>query len=233
MNNLFNYLNQNSGAITIIFTAVVALSTVVYALLTAYLVIETKKIREVQTEPRIEMVIEPLEEAINIIRLRIKNIGLGPAINVTFNPKVLGGDEGAKKLLSEFMDTTFFKKGLNYLGPSQKVYSKYTEMTKDFEQKIKSIFQFEITYESVTRKKYNEKAFIDLSEMKGMTQIGTPNLYSIAKSLEKIHNDIYHITTGFKKIKADIYTRTDREKEREIMNKRIEQSKANRKDSNS
>ena len=46
-------LNNNSGVLTLIFTAVVALSTVCYVVLTAKLVSETRKIREVQTEPKI------------------------------------------------------------------------------------------------------------------------------------------------------------------------------------
>jgi hypothetical protein len=199
MIELFDFLNQNSGSITVIFTAVVALSTVFYALLTAALVIETKKIREVQTEPLIEIVIEPLEEAINIIRLRIKNIGLGSARKVSFMSSVLQGGESAQKLLSEFTDANFFKKGLTYLGPNQQVYSKCTQMAENVEQKIKSILQFDIRYESITGKPYNETSVIDLSEMKGMSQLGTPNLYSIAKSLKKIQKDINHISKWLQK----------------------------------
>jgi len=85
LNNLIQFLNQNSGALTVLFTAVVTISTVVYAILTAVLVRETKKMREVQTEPRIEITLRPLESAINIVRLHIKNIGLGPAENLIAN----------------------------------------------------------------------------------------------------------------------------------------------------
>jgi hypothetical protein len=231
MNNLLDYLNNNSGAITVVFTAVVALSTVVYAWLTSVLVKETMKIREVQTEPLIEIIIEPLEEAINIIRLRIKNIGLGPAKNVSFKSSVLKGGEGAEKLLLEFTDVNFFKKGLTYLGPNQQVHSRYTQMAKNHEEKIKSVFQFDIKYESITGKPYNETAIIDMSEMIGMCQLGTPNLYSIAKSLENIQRILEHVTSGFKKIKTDIYTHTDREKEQELRKQLIEESKVNQKDS--
>jgi len=230
MNNLFDYLNQNAGALTVAFTAIVTLSTLVYAVLTAVLVTETKKMRKVQTEPLIEIAIEPLEEAINIIRLRIKNIGLGPARNVSFKSNVLNGGEGAQKLLSEFTDANFFKTGLNYLGPNQQVHSKYTQMTENFEQKIKSVLQFKIEYESVTGKPYDETVVIDLSEMKGMSQLGIPNLYSIAKSLEKIQKNICHITSSSKKIQTDIYTHADREKEHKLIKKRLENSKVKQKE---
>ncbi len=98
--NLIQFLNQNSGALTVLFTGVVTVSTVVYAVLTAVLVSETKKMREVQTEPRIEITLHPFESAINIVRLHIKNIGLGPAEDIKFNSSVISGGEGAEKLLA-------------------------------------------------------------------------------------------------------------------------------------
>ena len=233
MNDLLQYLNQNSGALTVVFTAIVTLSTIVYAVLTAFLVIETKKMRKVQTEPIIEIVVEPLEQAINIIRLRIKNIGLGPAKNVKFKSNVLDGGEGAEKLLSEFTDVNFFTTGLSYLGPNQQVHSKHIQMTDDFEGKIKSVLQFEIDYKSITGKTYEEKTLIDLSEMKGMSQLGTPNLYSIANSLEKIQKDINQITCGYKKFKTDIYTKADRDKERELIEQGREKRKSKQNEKNS
>ena len=89
LDNLIIFLNQNSGALTVVFTAVVTISTVVYAALTAVLVSETKKMRQVQTEPKIEITLRPFEFAIHIVKLHIKNIGLGPAENLKFNSSVL------------------------------------------------------------------------------------------------------------------------------------------------
>jgi flagellar basal body-associated protein FliL len=63
------FLHKNSGALIVIFTAVVTLSTVVYAILTAMLAVETKKMRQVQTEPKIEVVLRPREEIINIVNI--------------------------------------------------------------------------------------------------------------------------------------------------------------------
>ena len=71
----------------------------------------------------------------------------------------------------------------------------------------------EVSYESVTGKKYKEKTVIDMSERKGMYQLGKSNLYSIAQSLEKTQQDISRIASGFNRIKADIYTHKDRLRE--------------------
>jgi len=231
LDNLIQFLNQNSGALTVVFTAVVTISTVVYAVLTAVLVSETKKMREVQTEPRIEITLRPLESAINIIRLHIKNIGLGPAENLKFSPSVISGGEDAQKLLAEFTETNFFKTGLKYFGPGQETFSHYTQMTQNHEQKIQSVLLFEMQYKSATGKKYREKSVIDMSESKGSYQLGKPNLYAISQSLEKIQKDIGNIVSGFKRIKADTYTHEDREREYQERKQQYEEMKAKQKNS--
>ena len=88
---IITYLNSISGALTVIFTGVVTIATIAYAVLTWSLVSETKKMREVQTEPRIEITLKPLNFAINIVRLHVRNIGLGPAKNVEFSSYVSSG----------------------------------------------------------------------------------------------------------------------------------------------
>lgn len=213
MEDLIAFLNQNSGALTVVFTGVVTLATVVYATLTAILVVETRKLRQVQTEPSIEITVDALDFAVNIVRLCVRNIGEGPAKNVKFEPSVIEGGEIAESLLSEFISPNFFKTGLRYFGPGQFRFSGYTQTNKDFEAKASSSLCFKVSYESVTGKKYKEKIIVDMAELRGRYQLGKPNLYSIAKSMEKIQKDLHHIITGFKRIKVDRYDSEDRQRE--------------------
>ena len=218
-------LNHHSDALTVIFTFVVTLSTVCYAVLTWRLVSETRKLREVQTEPKIHITLESLDSAINIIRLNIKNIGLGPASDLQFDPTVISGGESAEKLLQKFTSPNFFKTGLRHFGPGQNIYSGHTQITEDFEGKAASLLSFKLRYKSATGKQYNEEIIIDISEKEGTSQLGEPNLYSIAKSLKKMQEDIGHIVSGFKRLNADIYSSEDREREIEAMKKRQEEQK--------
>lgn len=215
MIEILESLKQHSDALTVIFTAVVTLSTVVYAVLTGILVSETRKMREVQTEPKIHITLESFDFAIHIIRLNIQNIGLGPASNLTFQPSVIAGGESGEKLLTEFTESNFFKTGLRHFGPGQNVYSTYTQTTQDFEGKSASVLSFKIEYKSATGKKYSDEIIIDMSEIKGRYQLGKPNLYAIASSLEKLQKDVGHIVSGFKRVKADVYSSDDRKEERE------------------
>ncbi len=70
--------------LTIIFSALVAISTVVYAFLTRRLVNETIKLRKAQTEPKISIRIEPSENCMFYCDMIIENIGLGPAYDINF-----------------------------------------------------------------------------------------------------------------------------------------------------
>jgi hypothetical protein len=215
-----DFLNKNAGAFTVVFTAIVTLSTVVYAFLTARLATETKRMREVQTEPKIHIKLENFDFMTNIFRLNIQNIGLSQALNLKFETSVISGGESAEKLLKDFTESNFFNIGLRYLGPNQNLHSTFTQMFEDYDEKIASMLSIKLKYQSVTGKNYNDEIIIDMSEIKGTYQLGTPNLYSIAKSLEKIQKDISSTIDGFKKIKINVYSSDDREKEDEELKKR-------------
>ena len=89
MDTLFEFLTKNSGALSILFSAAVTVATVVYAILTWKLVTETRLLREAQTEPRIEITAQPFETAYNLLRLQVRNTGLGPAQRLRFRIKVI------------------------------------------------------------------------------------------------------------------------------------------------
>lgn len=216
------FLNQNSGAFSMVFSAVVAFATVVYAILTWKLVSETKKMREAQTEPKISVIVQPTEEWINAIDMIIQNIGLGPAYNVKF--KVEPDFEYTEgKFLSEL---GFIKDGLRYLAPSQKLQIFLTSMADNFEEKVKKSFKIKVAYQnSIGGKKYEDSYTIDFSQFIGLRHLGEPPLYKISKNIEKIQKDIHHLSTGFYKMKVIRYTKEDVEKETEQLIELADKSK--------
>lgn len=140
----FEFLTQNSGAFAVMFSAVVAIATIVYAILTWKLVSETTKMREAQTEPKVSVTIHPREEWINFIDMVIQNIGLGPAYDIKF--KINPDFEYAKgRFLSEL---GFMKNGLRYLAPNQKLQFFLTSMIENFEEKTKKLFEIRVTYQN-------------------------------------------------------------------------------------
>jgi len=203
------FLNQNSGAFAVIFSAVVAFATIIYAILTWRLVSETRKMREAQTEPKVSVTIQPREERINLIDMVIQNIGLGPAYNIEF--EVSPDFEYAKgRFLSEL---GFMKNGLIYLAPNQKLQFFLTSMIENFEEKTKKPFEIRVTYKNSVGKKYKDVYMIDFSQLIGLSQLGEPPLYKIAKNIEKIQKDIHYLSTGVHRMKVIRYTKENVEEQ--------------------
>ncbi len=211
------FLTEYSAHITLFFTIVVACATVFYAWLTSGLVRETRRLREIQTEPKIQMILEPYDFAIHLIKLKVINIGLGAAKNITFESKVLKGELTGQAVLSEFTDSNFFEMGLRYLGPEQHVYSRFIDTSKYSEELISTAYSFLLTYESLEGTKYVDEITIDMAEIRSFYLLGKPNLLSIAQSMEKIQKDIHMLVIGQRKLSVNMYSSRDRKKERERM----------------
>jgi hypothetical protein len=212
LSDFFEFLNKNSGTLNVVFTAVVTVATAVYAALTWKLVTETRLMREVQTEPRLAVTLQSIDQAIHIVRLHFRNIGQGPAISVKFSPRVETGNEHSAALLEEFARPNFFTTGLSYFGPGQERISMYTQLTQNLDAKLSTVLAFDIEYRSVTGKKYEDTLIVDMSEYKGTHQLGKPYLYSIAQSLEKLQKDVDRLVSGTR-IQADVFTEDDRARE--------------------
>jgi len=218
---VLDFLNLNSGSFNVLFTFIVALATGIYAILTWRLVAETEKLRIAQTEPDVSVIIQPREDWINFVDMIIKNIGSGPAYEVKFR---VSPDFEFRK--GEYLSKlNFIENGIKHLSPQQKFHFYLTNMTEDFEKKIKSPFDMEVTYKNKFGKQYKNTFRIDFSELSGLNQLGEPPLHKIAKNMEKIQSDIHHLSTGFSRLKTVIYTKKDIDQENKRLMKRIGKKK--------
>ena len=225
MSEVIDFLNKNSGALNVIFTGVVTIATAVYAVLTWKLVAETRLMREVQTEPRLSVTLRSIDEAIHIARLHFQNIGQGPAFNVKFSPRVESGNELSASLLEEFTKPNYFQTGLSYFGPGHERLSMYTQLNQNHDAKLSTVLAFDVTYESVTGKKYKDTLIVDMSEHKGTHQLGKPHLYAIALSLEKLQKDVDRLVSGNKRVQADVFSEEDRTREQKEREEWLEEQR--------
>jgi hypothetical protein len=186
-------------------------------------VAETRRMRQVQTEPRVEVILKPRDEWINLVHIYIRNIGLGPAYDISFEISAEAGGEGAKALIQDFTRAQFFETVIRYLGPGQEVVSDFSRMTDKFEAKIESVLIIAVRYKGSTGKDNADTYRLDFSEFKGRTQVGKPHLYAIAQHLDKIQQDFSRLATGFNRIKVDVFTNEDREEEEKEWEQQQEQ----------
>ena len=200
ISELLTFLNENSGAIGVVFSALVTTATLVYAILTWKLVNETRRMRKAQTDAKVTVRVEPRKEMINFIDFIICNEGMGPAYNVQFNLKPHSLQIKDESIIDKINSLGFIQNGIKYLSPNQEIRTFLTSLLENFEKKIDTKFYIYISYRNASGEQSEDNYLIDMSIFKGINQLGKPPLYSIAKSLEEIQKDFHNISTGFSKL---------------------------------
>lgn len=223
MSELVTFLNANSGVINLVFAGVVAASTAVYAWLTARLVSETRRLREAETEPRIEVFYRPRDEWISLIDIVVKNIGSGPAYDLSFRWTANTDSKGGASLTERLAAIKGLNTGMAFLGPGQEFCSFWTSMTEHFDEKLETQITISSRYRSPSGRVNEQQHIVDLSELKGVERIGEPPLLKIAKNFEKLQSDLHRVATGFQKLQVDVFTQNDRERERKEWQEEREQ----------
>lgn len=213
MADVLKFLNDNAGAFNLLFSAVVAVATVVYARLTASLVRETKLLREVQTEPAIEVLFRTRDESMSLLDIVVKNIGQGPAYDLQFTCSANPEGVAAEELLERLNKLNSIKSGIKLLYPGQEFFSYWTDVRKSFNEKLKTKVSITSSCHSATGVAYRREHIIDLSELEGLERIGTPPLLGIARSIEKLEKSIQDLSSGWRKLKVDVFTDEDRRNE--------------------
>ena len=183
-------------ALIVAFTGVVALSTVAYAVLTWRLVSETRRLREVQTEPRVSVRLELAERVEHGgLELVIRNEGQGPAQNIRFN---FQGDPtyfigyGQRQPIDQ---VPIIKNGLPYLGPGQSFRFLLGWLFGEaFERANQEPWIFHIGYENQGGRSKEDSHLLDFSQFTGLIVGNGPPLVRIEKHLESIQKDLHHLT---------------------------------------
>lgn len=185
MKEFLDALNQNAGALNVLFSGIVMLATVVYAVLTARLVAETRKMRRAQTEAEVVVRLQPSETWINPIELVVENVGMGTAYDLTFQATSDQEYAQGKRLA----DLGLFKHGLRVLSPRQtlKTFLMSVVGKTDQIEDPSGPLQFTVVakYRTALGESVGRSFELDLRYLLGLSQVGTPPLQKLARSLEK------------------------------------------------
>jgi hypothetical protein len=190
-----NLINVTNDDLTLIFTGVVAASTVVYAILTWKLVSETQKMREAQTEPKISVYVESNPKYHILKNLVIRNVGLGSAYNIKFSNfpdfKIFGG-----KKLGELK---IIKNGIPHLPPNNSYEFVFTNLREDFEENAKYPFDITVEYQNSMKKEYSDSFEIDFSIWENLQYIPEEGLNEVKIELSGINRSLEQIAHNIQK----------------------------------
>jgi hypothetical protein len=166
---------SNSEILQIVFSGLVTLSTIVYAFLTAKLVSETRKSRELQTTPVISIYLEDGEADITFQYIVFENIGYGVAKDVNF--KILRDFDFYSHEYDRMDGKGIFVNGLSYFYPKQKFKYLLAHLPSIPVEKRNESLEIEVDYKDIFGKKVSSIFCIKLNEYYGTSQLTPPNSY--------------------------------------------------------
>lgn len=215
------YIESHQGLVTtifagfsLIFTFVTVIFTGVLTFLNKRLADETKRMREKDTEPNIEVYIVPHEISSNFLDMVIKNSGGGPARDISW--KLEYDEDNIEKKRIQILKMSLFSI-LHYIPSNEQFkffFGSAKELLKEPEMKPITIF---VKYKNDDRKNEQLKKFtIDIEPWKGMTQIGgKPPLYKIADDIHELKEILRRSISGFDVPLIRTQTEDDYQKENE------------------
>jgi hypothetical protein len=199
---MLKYFNEHAGAIgalvaliTVVLTAVITITTIVYARLTHLMLSEARRAREAQTEPQLAVYAED-SVSIHFKDFVIRNIGAAPAYKIRF--KVLEDFVYDKE--QRFSTLPFVMNGIRYLAPNQKFSFFFTNLLEEFDRKVAAPLKVHVSFENREGRQYDEVFTIDFAEAKDLTHLERKNLETVARQLESISRDIGHFCSGYRKL---------------------------------
>ncbi|RPA57530.1 hypothetical protein EGC86_20165 [Shewanella frigidimarina] len=212
---------------------VAAYATVAIAVLTFILALETWKLRRSQDKqsadileqsikPELEVYLESSKISFQFMNLHVENTGNGLAKNVTFKITGVNGasfTDQEQVLVKEFNRLNFIKNSMASLGV-QKTRSSFLFSFIDLKSEVGSEafdikLNISLAFTNVAGKEYTSESIIDLSEFKGITELGNGDpIQNIAKETEKIRKvfeGVVHNGGQSKNLNVRIHTKKDQE----------------------
>jgi len=183
LTELLEYFQVHSGGLTVLFAAVVAIATIVYAFLTWRLVGETRTIRKLDSDPVLSIHISPSHRWIHILMVTIENTSRSPILDLRFETQPPIEDLASSGTKLEFLKNL---NNLQYLAPGQKITSFYGSALEILKNNPAPKVKISVKYKDIRKQNHNTTFLLDPNKFRGLSNIGKPAEDEISKSLEKL-----------------------------------------------
>lgn len=211
MDQVLKFLSDNSGALMVVFTFFVTLSTIVYAWLTRKLVQETILLREAATEPSLSVHITLGERiAPSVQELVIANHGRGTATAITWEvspPLECLQQHGVKLGNLQLLN------GLPQLAPSQQIRAFFGTSIDLLREPICPDITITARYQSIRGTRYASHFILSPAQFQGYITVGAFHDVQIARSIEKIEKALTSLISD-KRLRVATVTEAELREER-------------------
>jgi hypothetical protein len=185
---LLAWINSNPAVVSAIAASVSAVTAIMVMLATLTtvglnlrLARENRELRKAESSPRVVAYLALNPRAYGAIDFVLRNIGKGPACNISY--KIVGGGDDLN-----FKDVQLLPANLKYqlLPQNDELCSSMGFGWDLLEDPELSPFEVEVSYEDLSKRKYSGRFKLDVSQFDGMRRLGQPTDEKIAESLGKI-----------------------------------------------
>lgn len=187
---IIEWIKSNDSLITLLFSLVVMISTVVYAILTKKLVNETIIMRRIQTDPKIMIDISPTEHQAYLFNFLIENIGKSAAVNITFR-LIDEPDFKNNKKISQY---SFIQKGIKAMSPNEKFKTFLFSTINEDITFTDNQFTIIVEYEDLNKRKYSENIIFDLEYLNDLKYVNSDPIHIISDNIKKIEKSLTKIS---------------------------------------
>jgi len=151
------------GILSLVFSGIVAISTIFYVLLTRQLVKESQETRKFYITPSIVASLHLAETSKNIILLKLKNIGLGYAQNVSI--QILNDYEWVKG--RPLKERGIFKRGIQSFPPNYELIYPLVILEPEKSNPISDndYVEFIINFQNILKNHYSNTYKLKFSEV--------------------------------------------------------------------
>lgn len=132
----------------------------------------------------------PMEGAVHLFNLSVKNIGVRPAQNVrvTLDPPPLRAKPGPAGLIA---DIKMLNEPISLIPPGHELTCFYdTQLERAGRDDLPKSHRALVTYEDMSGTKYEEQMVIDLEVLKGTSFIDLRTVNDVAKELKRIREQL-------------------------------------------
>ena len=201
-------------------TLVTSISTIVLAVLTWVLARATNAMARATSEPQVVASLEPNLWSLTHLDLIVENTGNAPAhdVQIVFDPP-LPSREANDDLPTPFQDVSIVRPGQILVS-----YACAFEAAKGKKFKVGTSWKRRPTDRNRETLEYT----FDMRSLDGVSVLGrrSPEV-QIAEEIKKIRNDWLAVARGTRRLKSEVYSQNDRDKETREARERLEANRAN------
>jgi len=227
-------------------TWIASLATVVIALLTIILAIETQSMRRLQQEqidkirtdairPDVDLYLGFSQAAFNFADLTLRNNGSGMArdVRIVFSHVAgRGSSEHAQEIIEKLLKPSFSANGVSTLGPRRELSSfviSFLDLAGDANEPIMDVcIEAAVDCKDADGKDHHTVSIIDMAEFRGISELGGRPAHDTVRQLKNIGKQLENLTSGAKSIRVNTYTSNDRQEEKEELDRRFAEQRRRR-----